>query len=243
MPARRWFFAPPAAFEAGTLVLSPEESRHLIRVLRLPVGAEVAVCDGQGRVAAAKVEDLAGGLARLRLLQDLEVPAESPLAVTLAVGLAKGDALDRVVEQATELGAARLVVFTSTFSEAGSPERLARRLARWRRLAREALKLCRRPRLPLIEAATFQEGLAGPEEGKILFYEEERLSLTALGGLPQPASVRLLIGPEGGFAAPEVAQARAASFVVTGLGPRRLRVETAAAAALSLVQYLWGDLG
>ncbi len=242
MPALRWFFAPPADFGAGTLVLGPEESRHLVRVLRLPVGAEVAVCDGQGRVAAARVEDLAGGRVRLRLLRELKVPAESPLAVTLAVGLAKGDALDRVVEQATQLGAARLVVFTSSQSEPPAPERLGRRLARWQRLAREALKQCRRPRLPAIEAATFPEVLAGAEETRLLFYEAASQGLAGVRGSGRPASVRVVVGPEGGFSVPEVAQARAAGFAVVGLGPRRLRVETAAAAALSLVQYLWGDL-
>ncbi len=242
MAAPRWFFAPPEAFGADTLILGPEESRHLARVLRLPVGAEVAVCNGEGRVVAARVVVLADEGVQLRLLGDLEVTTESPLAVTLAVGLAKGDALDRVVEQATELGASRLIVFTSAFSESGSPERTTRRLIRWRRLAREALKLCRRPRLPVIEVGTFTEALAGAEEVKILFYEDETHGLGPLGGTPLPASVRLVIGPEGGFAPGEVAQARAAGLAVAGLGPRRLRVETAAATALGLVQFLWGDL-
>ncbi len=243
MAARRWFFAPPEAWGTGSLVLSPEESRHLLKVLRLGPGAEVAVCDGEGRVAAAQVADSGGGQVRLRLLENLAVEAESPLTVTLAVGLAKGDALDRVVEQATELGVRRLLAFSSTLSEPVAAPRLLRRLNRWRRLAREALKLCRRPRLPVIEAATFAEVLAGSEAARILCYEGETRGLAAWDGRVRPASVRLVIGPEGGFTPTEVAQARSAGFFVAGLGPRRLRVETAAAAGLSLVQFLWGDLG
>ena len=106
------------------------------------------------------------------------------------------------------------------------------------------IKSCQRSRLPEIgPVQEFAAVLAGPEEVKLIFWEEERG-----GGLqnclqrPRPAAVRVLIGPEGGFAAAEVEQAREAGFQVVSLGPRRLKVETAALAALTLVQYAWGDL-
>ena len=78
---------------------------------------------------------------------------------------------------------------------------------------------------------------------KLIFWEEERGGgLQSLLARPRPAAVRVLIGPEGGFAAAEIAQAQAAGFRVASLGPRRLKVETAALAALTLLQYAWGDL-
>ena len=85
--------------------------------------------------------------------------------------------------------------------------------------------------------------LAGPEEVKLIFWEEERGGgLQSLLQRPRPRDVRVLIGPEGGFSAGEAAQARAAGFQVASLGPRRLKVATAALAALTLLQYAWGDL-
>ncbi len=121
---------------------------------------------------------------------------------------------------------------------------LRRRLERWQRLARETLKSCQRPQLPEIAAVQdFAAILSGPEEVKLLFWEDERGGgLTDLLARPRPAGVRVLIGPEGGFSAAEAAQARAAGFRLASLGPRRLKVETAALAALTLLQYAWGDL-
>ena len=162
----------------------------------------------------------------------------------LGIGLAKGEALEGVVRQATEMGVQQIIPFRSERSERLTPERARRRRVRWQRLARETLKSCQRPLLPEIgEVEDFAALLAGPEEAKLIFWEEERG-----GGLqdfltgPRPAGVRVLIGPEGGFAAAEAAQAREAGFRVASLGPRRLKVETAALAALTLLQYAWGDL-
>jgi 16S rRNA (uracil1498-N3)-methyltransferase len=240
----RRFFAPTEAFQGDLIILNAEESRHLTRVLRLSAGARVAVVDGLGRQVEAEVHRPDPEAAVLRVVKDLPLAAESPLAITLAIGLAKGDALDAVIHQATEMGVKTIVPFVSTHSEKAAPERAARRLSRWRRLARESLKSCQRALLPEIEAGRdFAEVLAGPEEVKIIFWEEERGGgLAPLLHRPRPAGVRLLIGPEGGFAPAEVEQARLAGYQAASLGPRRLRVETAALAALSLVQFAWGDL-
>jgi|WetSurMetagenome_2_1015567.scaffolds.fasta_scaffold41639_3 16S rRNA (uracil1498-N3)-methyltransferase len=245
MQTQRRFFAPPERWALDRVVLDREETHHLGRVLRLPVGARVLVVDGQGRGAVAVVSSLAADEAVLSLEGDVPVRAESPLRVTLGLALAKGEAMDQVVRQATEMGVQLLIPFVSTYSEKLSPERAARRLARWQRQARESLKSCQRLNLPEISAVQdFAEILIGPEEVKLLCYEGERGGgmLAGLQG-PRPAGVRILIGPEGGFTPGEVAQAREAGFQVMSLGPRRLRVETAALAALAILQYAWGDLG
>ncbi len=241
----RRFFAPPERWAKDRVVLDREETHHLSRVLRLNLGARVMVCDGRGRAAAAVVQALTPDEAVLGLEEEMFGLAESPLQVTLGLALAKGEAMDQVVRQATEMGVLRLLPFSSTYSEKFSPERAARRLARWRRQAQESLKSCQRLYLPEIAPVQdFPAILTGPEEVKFLCYEGEREGgLLSCFNRPRPAAVRVLIGPEGGFTPEEVAQAQDAGFRVVSLGPRRLRVETAALVSLAILQYAWGDLG
>jgi 16S rRNA (uracil1498-N3)-methyltransferase len=240
----RRFYAHPRQFSQDAVTLDPEETLHLARVLRLGVGAKIQVCDGEGGNFAAQVATLEPRGATLRILGKLDAWGESPLLVVLGIGLAKGEAVDEVVRQTTEMGVSRIFPFISERSERLTPERAARRLERWRRLAQESIKSCQRSMLPLIEPPRdFAAALDGPEEVKLIFWEEERG-----GGLhsvflrPRPRDVRVLIGPEGGFSAGEAALAREAGFRVVSLGPRRLKVPTAALAAITLIQYAWGDL-
>ncbi|MBI4796092.1 MAG: 16S rRNA (uracil(1498)-N(3))-methyltransferase [Deltaproteobacteria bacterium] len=241
---QRRFFAPPAAIKDGMVLLDAEETHHLLRVLRLGKGARVEVFDGQGRNFAAMVEDPGSEGALLRLVEELTPWGESPLDLTLGIGLAKGEALDAVVRQATEMGVKKILPFISERSEQVTPERAARRHTRWQRLAQESLKSCRRSSLPRIERPQdFTAVLTGTETQKLLFWEENLGGgLQAILSQPRPDSVRALIGPEGGFSPQEAAQARDAGFSVVSLGPRLLKVPTAAVAALTLIQYAWGDL-
>jgi 16S rRNA (uracil1498-N3)-methyltransferase len=240
----RRFYAAPERFHDNQVTLDKDETYHLVRVLRLGVGARVEVCDGGGGNFEATVAQLNSPEARLELVRRLNPWGESPLPLILGVGLAKGDALDGVIRQATEMGVGEIIPFVSERSERPDPSRAGRRLARWQRLARESLKSCQRCVLPQIVAPReFSDVLAVPAAARLIFWEDHRG-----GGLrhwlesPRPHSALLLIGPEGGFAAREVALAREAGFQVASLGPRRLKVETAALAALTLLQYAWGDL-
>jgi len=240
----RRFYAHPRQFSRDVVTLDPEETVHLDRVLRLGVGAEVQVCDGRGGNFAAQVASLEPRGATLRILGQLDAWGESPLELVLGVGLAKGEAADEVVRRTTEMGVSRIFPFISERSERLTPERAVRRRERWRRQARESLKSCRRSRLPVIEPLRdFAAALDGPEEVKLIFWEEERGGgLHSVLHLPRPRDVRVLIGPEGGFSAGEAALAQEAGFRVVSLGPRLLKVPTAALAAITLIQYAWGDL-
>ena len=240
----RRFFASPEQWAADKVVLDREETHHLSRVLRLAAGARVAVCDGQGRVAIALVQDLESDGAVLRLEEEAPIQAESPLDVALCLGLAKGESVEKVVWQATEIGVNRLIPFVSSYSEKVSPERAARRYVRWQRQARESLKSCQRLYLPeILPIQDFPAVLQGSEEMKLLCYEDNRGGgMASYLSRPRPAGVRVLIGPEGGFTTEEVDQAREAGFLVVSLGPRRLRVETAALTVVALLQFAWGDL-
>jgi 16S rRNA (uracil1498-N3)-methyltransferase len=240
----RRFYANPHQFHQNLVILDPEETFHLARVLRLKVGVRVEVCDGQGGNFAAQVATLEPRGATLHVLEKLDSWGESPLSLVLGIGLAKGEALDEAVRQATEMGVDRIFPFISERSERLSPERVERRRGRWQRLARESVKSCQRSLLPVIDAPRdFVAALDGPEEVKLIFWEEERGGgIKSFLKLPRPRDVRVLIGPEGGFSPGEAALARQAGFHVVSLGPRRLKVATAALAAITLMQYAWGDL-
>jgi len=240
----RRFYAPPPRFQGEVVQLSPEETQHLARVLRLGLGARVEVCDGLGRNWEAVVASLHPDGALLQTVRPLPAWGESPLRLILGIAQAKGEALDEVIRQAVELGAGQILPFVSERSERLTAERSRRRLGRWQRLAQESLKSCQRSFLPEIALPQdFTAVLQTPAEVKLIFWEEERAGgLHSCLNRPRPASACLLIGPEGGFAAGEVELARQAGFQVASLGPRRLKVATAVLAALTLLQYAWGDL-
>jgi 16S rRNA (uracil1498-N3)-methyltransferase len=240
----RRFYAHPRQFHQDAVTLDPEETVHLIRVLRLGVGDRVEVCDGEGGNFAAQIVTLESQGVTLHILKKLNPWGESPLSLVLGIGLAKGEALDEVIRQATEMGVSRIFPFISERSARLPPERVEKRRERWLRLARESVKSCQRSLLPRIEAPQdFTTALQGPEAFKLIFWEEERGGgLNSILKRPRPRDARILIGPEGGFSPTEAAQAQAAGFYVASLGPRRLKVATAALAAITLVQFAWGDL-
>jgi 16S rRNA (uracil1498-N3)-methyltransferase len=152
--------------------------------------------------------------------------------------------MELVVQKATELGVAEIrPVITVRTDAAARPALKGSRQERWEKVASGAAEQCGRAVVPLVAPTTTLPALLGePFEGlKLLFLE--RSGPAPLSALPRPQRVLMLVGPAGGWEDAEVAQAAAAGFVSAGLGPRILRAETAALAAVSAVQVLWGDLG
>jgi 16S rRNA (uracil1498-N3)-methyltransferase len=248
---RRRFYAPPGAFTSDAVSLSEEESRHLRDVLRLRAGDEAHVFDGEGREFACVVAEAGGrkGAARLEVRGAVEPPSpESPLELTLAVALLKGEKFDLVVQKACELGAARVVPVETKRADVRvrDPRDTRRRVERWRRLALEAAKQSGRARVPAVEGpaafARFVESAPGAQEARVLFAEGGGAPLDSLttesGG--RPPALAALVGPEGGWEDEEVE--RAHGWHVVTLGGRTLRAETAAITVCALLQNLFGDL-
>jgi 16S rRNA (uracil1498-N3)-methyltransferase len=236
------FLVSSAALDEERAVLTGAELRHL-RVRRLRPGSEVIVGDAQGRRRRGVIIHLQRQQAVIQLGDDVE-SHESPLRLTLAQALLKADKLDLVVEKATELGVAEIIVFAS---ERSFQPRRESRLDRWQRIARSASKQSQRSVVPPISGpVTLTDILSRRSCGPgIFFWEGVAGSSDALPVWSRARAATLLavVGPEGGFTAGEVAQARAAEFSALSLGPRILRAETAAVAAVTLCQFLWGDLG
>ncbi|HWS99336.1 MAG TPA: 16S rRNA (uracil(1498)-N(3))-methyltransferase [Pyrinomonadaceae bacterium] len=251
---RRRFYAPPEAFapDGARLVLAAEEARHLRDVLRLGRGDEVFVFDGEGREFRCRVEEGGRDGAVLGVEGSVEPASpESPLELTLAVALLKGEKLDLVVQKATELGARRVVPVATRLADVRLRDgtETSRRVERLRRIALEACKQSGRARVPLVDAPVAYESFvnsAPPNiaEWRVLFAERGGMNLAAaIEGLSErPTSVTALVGSEGGWTDEEIDAARDAGWSVVTLGGRVLRAETAAIAITALLQHAFGDL-
>lgn len=251
---RRRFYAPPGAFNPtlDSVTLASDEARHLRDVLRLKLGDEVYVFDGAGKEFHCAVEESRRDTAQLRVIAEVE-PArpESPLALTLAVALLKGEKFDLVVQKATELGVSRVVPVVTKLADIRLRDEsdANKRVARWQRIALEAAKQSGRAVVPrIVEPVSFESLLktssGEPEMSCLMFSEREGQSLPeAMKQLPTKASrLTALVGSEGGWTNEELNAARQAGWGIITLGGRTLRAETAAIAVAVLLQHIAGDL-
>ena len=242
------FFVRKENIQATSATIAGQELEHLRRVLRLTVGDPVTLFDDTGWEHEAVIRSLHADRGELEIRRSYEAGRESPLALTLALGLTKGEKMDFVVEKATELGVASIMPFTSSFTVPKlDNKKIANRTERWQKIALSAAKQCGRTQvpeiLPLCELTQMVDG-AGAGQLKLLFWEKETArSLRQVHEAHANATAILVaIGAEGGLSSAEVQLANARGFHSVHLGRRILRAETAAVTALSLVQFLWGDL-
>jgi len=237
---------------SATAHLADDEARHLSQVLRLRAGDEVTVFDGAGREFRARVERLSRNGADLALLGESPATAEPAVLLTLAQAVLKGDKMDDVVRDATMMGVAAIEPLITAHTVAhmkpgGAPER-------WRRIAVASAKQCRRAVLPAIgTGTTFDDWLVRDgAEAKLILVEPGFGADAAAGSrvtaehadLPQrpPGSASLLVGPEGGWTTDEIERASRAGYRALTLGRRTLRADAVPVVALSVLQYVWGDL-
>jgi len=233
----------PAILQEGQLVTLPESAaRHTRRVLRLRVGDRIRVFDGTGHEHEAILAAEGPGTTA-RIGAALPPTPESTLSLTLIQGVSRGERMDWVVQKATELGVARIVpVLTARSVVRLSQQRAEQRLEHWQAITVSACEQSGRRVLPeLALARTLDRALAEePRPGlQLMLSADADLALTSL--TPETAEICLLIGPEGGLDEEEEVLARSLGFVPVSLGPRVLRTETAAVAALAACQTLWGD--
>jgi 16S rRNA (uracil1498-N3)-methyltransferase len=243
------FFLPKERIEGRRGTVVGDELTHLRKVLRLEPGDRFIVFDDTGWEHEAIVRSFSAQRGDIDILRSYQPERESTLQITLAVGLTKGEKMDLVVEKATELGVLNIVPFTSTYTVPKLDGRKAQaRTERWKKIAVSAAKQSGRTRLPMVYSLfEFREfvGEAWDDRLKLFFWEKEgQQTLKQVhDSQPDARAVLLAIGPEGGFSVEEADLAQRHGFRSVQLGPRILRAETAAIAALSLVQFLWGDLG
>ncbi len=206
------------------------------------IGSRVLTFNGTGHEWEVEIVTASPRQVVGRVVAERSLTRESPLRVVLLQGLLKGPKMDFLIQKATEMGVAEVVLLTTrrTVAEGSG------KVARWGRIAIEAAEQSGRLTLPRITGPHPLEGcVAGPGPGAALvLWEGARVG--TLGALvdqmPPPDEVKIVVGPEGGLEMDEVALLKRAGFVPVSLGPRTLRAETAAVAALAILQHHWGDL-
>ncbi len=225
--------------------LPAQAGDHLARVLRLERGHPVRLFDGRGREFAAELTSLAKRAVTARVLDAISGPdRESPLRITLAQGIARGEKMDWILQKATELGVARIVPLVTDRTEVRlDAERAARRLAHWQAVITSACEQCGRSQLPgldpPIRLGDWAASVAGAAGLRLALDPGGSESVRALA-IDREAT--LAVGPEGGLADHDLGLLAQAGFRGLRLGPRVLRTETAGVAALAALQAIHGDL-
>lgn len=229
-----------------SLLLEPDASNHILTVLRLKTGAALILFDGSGHEFEATLGATENRRAQVTIGSERAAESESPLHITLAQGISRGERMDYTLQKAVELGVAQIIPVLTERSVVRLDERQAtRKREHWQQLVIAACEQSGRVRVPPVAAPqSLKQFLAVPTAAGL----DLLLDPIADAGLndfaaPAQSQIRLLVGPEGGLGETEVASAKQAGFTPVRLGPRVLRTETAALVMLSLLQARWGDLG
>jgi 16S rRNA (uracil1498-N3)-methyltransferase len=232
-----------APLAAGNLLALPEAAaHHAVRALRLQIGEDVVLFNGRGGEYAARIESILKSAVTVRMAAFSATERESPLAVTLVQGISSGERMDLTVQKSVELGVCAIQpVATEKSIVRLAPERAAARAEHWRRVAIAACEQCGRNRIPEIRPLVPLARYVPPAGAlKLVLAPDAGVGLKqALDG-SDPAIV-LAVGPEAGFSEAEERFLVAAGFQPVSLGPRILRTETAAPAALAALNALRGD--
>jgi 16S rRNA (uracil1498-N3)-methyltransferase len=240
------FFAPHLDPGDQEVALPRDETDHLRRVLRLDVGDTVSVFDGRGHEFLARVVAAAAREARVQLLSRIEPPPEPDVRLTLVQAVLKGDKMDDVVRDAVMLGVSAIQPLVSRRTESTVAALLrGARVERWRRIALASTKQSRRAVVPEIRTPlSFEHCLGEPLAGVQLMLVEPSADagvepLSALKRDPVPNDAAVWIGPEGGWDERERIGGRDRGLRLLSLGPRTLRADAVAVAAISVLAFLW----
>lgn len=251
-----------SALDPGSVVELPRDTgTHLAKVLRARSGDEVVLFNGDGREFTGAIEAVRGARVSASIGAARSVDRESPFPLTLVQCVPRGDRMDFIVQKATELGVVRIVPVLSRRSVVRLDEaQAASKQAHWRAVAVSACEQCGRNRLPIVEPPqpllSYLGALApatDTDRALRLVLEPERAHQTPRGArpieahsidgeIPAASSAQIAIGPEGGFTPDELEAFDLSAFSRVALGPRVLRTETAAIAAIAVLQARFGDL-
>ena len=235
----------PQPLTAGTIVDLPEAVAHHLHVVRMQAGDGLTLFDGRGGQFQASLAEIGKKRASARVEEHQAIDVELPYAITLAQGLPEGAKMDWIIEKAVELGVAQVQPLAARRSVVRlSGERAEKRHAHWEGVIVAASEQCGRNRLAtLAPVADLGRWLAAPQQvsqPRILLSPRATQSLPLWAQANDAQALTLLVGPEGGFTQEEEDAALAAGALALSMGPRVLRTETAALAAMAMLAGAWG---
>ena len=234
----------PVYLAAGKHIELDDDNGHYVRtVLRLKQDAEIVLFNGSGGEYLCTVAEVSRKAVLILVNQWLDRSVESPLLVTLGLGISRGDRMDLSVQKAVELGVNHITpLLTERCVVQFKGEKKPQRLLHWQKIAQHAAEQSGRTTLPELTGIEQLHHWVNLQQGLKVFLDPYATS-TLADLSPEDGHVTLLTGPEGGFSGQERELAKAAGFIPVRLGSRILRTETASLAALAAVQILWGDFG
>ncbi len=224
--------------------LTGNAANHVANVLRLRIGDDIVLFNGNGGEYAANILEITKRQVTVQVLTQSKDDRESPLQIHLIQAVARGEKMDWIIQKATELGVHKITpLLTERSGVKLSPDRWEKRHQHWQAVAISACEQCGRNRLPEIaQIINYPSLLEQPQPGTSLILAPDALQpLTVNMPLNSP-QINLFIGPEGGFSEQELQQAEIHGLTAVKLGPRVLRTETAAITSVSIIQALFGDL-
>jgi len=246
----RRFFIEESKIAGPTIIITGSDAAHIKKVLRMEPGDRIGLFDGRGFEYEARIENLFSGSVEVSITKRFLSASESPVQITVAQALLKDKKMDILARQLTEIGITKLIPFIAVRSvPRPDKKKLSARRKRWEKIAIEALKQCGRGHVTEIgETITFNDVINVDDECdlKIVFWENESKPVSDVVQQVNDGKCKKILsvlGPEGGFTEREIEDARACGFATASLGPRILRSETAAIAACTILQYLFGDMG
>ncbi len=247
--AERFFLERFVQDQDNEVILSEEETHHILRVMRKKKGQKIHLLDGSGYIYEAQIMEQDGKQLRASILSKEFVQKELAKRTVLIQSLCKGEKMDWVVQKATELGVQRIIPIESDRSDVHYPKNRAdNKITRWKKIAQEATKQCGRGIVPDIDPVESLHSWAKndlpPQVALFVSWENEdkRSIQEALDSLPEGIQeLWFAVGPEGGWSPEEIRLLQSRGAITIGLGKRILRTETAGLLILSSVFYAFGD--
>lgn len=236
-------FTPQPLNGGATFMLGEAASHHLARVLRFQIGNAITLFNGDGNEYPATIAAIDKRSVTVTLGDATTVNRESPLQIHLGIAISKGERMDLVVQKAVELGVSEITPLISERVEVRlQGERADKKLQHWQGIVIAACEQCGRNRIPTLHPITSLYDWIGNTQADKKFVLHHRTTAHLADDDQVPSTVALLIGPEGGLSESEIMNSERSGFSPLRVGPRVLRTETAPLAALSILQFTWGDL-
>jgi 16S rRNA (uracil1498-N3)-methyltransferase len=234
----------PFELSADSFVtLTDDATNHLANVLRAKTGQAIVLFNGDGNEYSAQLSEVAKRKVVAHIDSKISISIESPLSIHLGQGISRGDRMEWVIQKSVELGVTDITpLITERCGVKLSKERWSKKHEQWQKLAIAACEQCGRNVLPVLHSPTIFTDWINLSTNQVRLTLHPRAE-KAFRHVAMPATgARLLIGPEGGFSEQEIYQTEQNGFQTIQLGPRVLRTETAAIAAISALQAIHGDL-